>query len=174
MAKLSFNKLGLKPNNEVKTFEFNEQVIEVKQYLSIEDKLTLIAKVLELSHDANNFANPVKIQAYAALEIVEQYTNISFTEKQKENNVKLYDILNGSGLIKKIIEYIPQNEYDALIEGLYDTVDAVYTYRNSALGILETITADYGELQLDATELHKKISDPNSLELLKSIMTKLG
>jgi hypothetical protein len=30
MAKLSFNKLGLKPNNEIKTFSFNEQLIEVK------------------------------------------------------------------------------------------------------------------------------------------------
>jgi hypothetical protein len=30
MAKVSFTKLGLKPNNEIKSFEFNEQIVEVK------------------------------------------------------------------------------------------------------------------------------------------------
>jgi hypothetical protein len=61
MAKLSFTKLGLKPNNEIKTINFNEQTIEVKQYLPVEDKLGLIGRVLELSHDQNNFSNPVKV-----------------------------------------------------------------------------------------------------------------
>ena len=59
MAKIGFIKLGLKPNNEIQYIEFNEQMIEVKQYLPVEEKLELITKVLELSHDSNNFSNPV-------------------------------------------------------------------------------------------------------------------
>ena len=42
MAKVAFSKLGLKINNDVKTVVFNEQTIEVKQYLPIEEKLNLI------------------------------------------------------------------------------------------------------------------------------------
>ena len=38
MAKVSFTKLGLKTNQEVKTIEWNEQIIEIKQYLPIEKK----------------------------------------------------------------------------------------------------------------------------------------
>jgi hypothetical protein len=174
MAKIGFTKLGLKPNNEIQTIEFNEQTIEVKQYLPVEEKLELITNVLELSHDSNNFSNPVKVSVYTALEIIEKYTNVNFTEKQKENLTKLYDLLNGNGLLEKIIDAIPQTEYDELIHGIYDTIDAVYSYQNSVLGILDTISQDYSNLNLDATEIQKKLADPNNMELLKGIMTKLG
>ena len=174
MAKVSFTKLGLKPNNEIKSFKFNEQVIEVKQYLPVEEKLELIGFVLEASHDQNNFSNPVKVQVYTALKIIEKYTNITFTEKQKDNPTKLYDVLSGNGLIHKIVEAIPQEEYDVLIQGVYDTIDAVYKYQNSVLGILDTIGKDYSNLQFDAEGIQKALGDPENLGLLKDIMTKLG
>lgn len=174
MAKISFTKLGLKPNNEVVNIEFNEQTIEVKQYLPVEEKLELITNVLELSHDSNNFSNPIKVQVYTALEMIDKYTNISFTEKQKENPTKLYDLLNSNGLLEKIIDAVPQIEYDELIHGIYDTIDAVYAYQNSVLGILDTISQDYSNLNLDAAEIQKKLADPENMALLKNIMTKLG
>lgn len=174
MAKIGFTKLGLKSNNKIVNIEFNEQIIEVKQYLPVEEKLELITNVLELSHDSNNFSNPIKVQVYTALEMIDKYTNISFTEKQKENPTKLYDLLNGNGLLEKIIDAVPQIEYDELIHGIYDTIDAVYSYQNSVLGILDTISQDYSNLNLDATEIQKKLADPNNMELLKGIMTKLG
>lgn len=174
MAKVSFTKLGLKPNNEIVNIEFNEQVIEVKQYLPVEEKLELISRVLELSHDQNNFSNPIKVQVYTALEMIDRYTNIGFTEKQKENPTKLYDLLNGNGILEKIINAIPQVEYDEIIAGVYNTIDAVYTYQNSILGILEAVSQDYSNLDLDATEIQKKLADPNNMELLKNVMTKLG
>ena len=174
MAKIGFTKLGLKPNNKIVNIEFNEQIIEVKQYLPVEEKLELITNVLELSHDSNNFSNPIKVQVYTALEMIDKYTNISFTEKQKENPTKLYDLLNGNGLLEKIIDVVPQIEYDELIHGIYDTIDAVYSYQNSVLGILDTISQDYSNLNLDATEIQKKLADPENMALLKNIMTKLG
>ena len=174
MAKLAFTKLGLKPNNEIVNIEFNGQIIEVKQYLPVQDKLELIGKVLELSHDSNNFSNPVKIQVYTALEIIEKYTNISFTEKQKENPPKLYDVLSGNGLIEQVVSAIPQSEYDILIHGVYDSVEAVYKYQNSVLGILDAISEDYSNLKFDAENIQKAIGDPENLTLLKDIVTKLG
>ena len=174
MAKIGFTKLGLKPNNKIVNIEFNEQIIEVKQYLPVEEKLALITNVLELSHDSNHFSNPIKVQVYTALEIIDKYTNISFTEKQKENPTKLYDLLNGNGLLEKIIDAVPQIEYDELIHGIYDTINAVYSYQNSVLGILDTISQDYSNLNLDATEIQKKLADPENMALLKNIMTKLG
>ena len=174
MAKIGFTKLGLRPNNKIVNIEFNEQNIEVKQYLPVEEKLELITNVLELSHDSNNFSNPIKVQVYTALEMIDKYTNISFTEKQKENPTKLYDLLNSNGLLEKIIDAVPQIEYDELIHGIYDTIDAVYSYQNSVLGILDTISQDYSNLNLDATEIQKKLADPENMALLKNIMTKLG
>ena len=65
----------------VKKVVFNEQEFEVKQYLPINEKLTLISNVLNNAHDENNFSNPVKVEVFTALEIMYAYTNINFTEK---------------------------------------------------------------------------------------------
>ena len=174
MAKLGFTKLGLKQNNEIQYIEFNEQTIEVKQYLPVEEKLELITKVLELSHDSNNFSNPVKVSVYTTLEIIEKYTNVNFTEKQKENPTKLYDLLVGNGFAAAVIKAIPEPEYDEILTGIKQTIKSVYKYQNSVLGILDSITTDYSNLNLDADEIRKKIGDPENLALLKDIMTKLG
>ena len=174
MAKIGFTKLGLKPNNEIQYIEFNEQTIEVKQYLPVEEKLELITKVLELSHDSNNFSNPIKVSVYTTLEIIEKYTNVNFTEKQKENPTKLYDLLVGNGFAAVVIKAIPELEYDEILTGIKQTIKSVYKYQNSVLGILDTISQDYSNLNLDATEIQKKLADPNNMELLKGIMTKLG
>ena len=39
MAKVSFTKLGLTKNQEVKILNWNDQDIEIKQYLSVKDKM---------------------------------------------------------------------------------------------------------------------------------------
>ena len=174
MPKVAFTKLGLKPNNEIQYIDFNEQTIEVKQYLPVEEKLELITNVLELSHDSNNFSNPVKVSVYTTLEVIEKYTNVNFTEKQKENPTKLYDLLVGNGFAAAVIKAIPEPEYDEILTGIKQTIKSVYKYQNSVLGILDTISQDYSNLNLDATEIQKKLADPNNMELLKGIMTKLG
>ena len=46
MAKLAYSKLGIKTSQEIKTITFNDQLIEVKQYLPIEDKLKIVENLL--------------------------------------------------------------------------------------------------------------------------------
>lgn len=174
MAKVSFTKLGLSKNQDVKVVEFNGQGIEVKQYLSVNDKLQLISDVINASADDNNFANPVKVSVFTTLMILENYTNINFTDKQKEDPAKLYDLVISGGLVKEVINAIPEEEYNEILCGVADSIEAVYTYRNSAMGILDTISADYSALRLDAENIHSQIADPENIALLKSIMTKLG
>lgn len=174
MAKLAFTKLGLKVNDEIKTVEFNEQAIEVKQYLPVNEKLEVIADVLNNSADDNNFANPVKVDVYTAIAVLEAYTNISFTEKQKENVTKLYDMVISTGLYNAIIEAIPNDEFISLNNAIVNTINAFYRYRNSILGILENISADYSNLNLDASAIQQKLADPENMELLRSVLSKLG
>lgn len=174
MAKVSLTKLGLKINQDIKTIEFNEQTIEVKQYLPVNDKLELISNVINASHDENNFSNPVKVSVFTTLEIMYSYTNINFTDKQKEDPTKLYDMLISSGLVAAVINAIPEAEYHEVLRGISDSIDAIYTYRNSVLGILESVSADYSQLNLDAEEIQKKLGDPNSMAFLKEVLTKLG
>lgn len=174
MAKLAFTKLGLKTNTDIETFEFNEQTIEVKQYLPVNDKLTLISEVINNSADENNFANPVKVEVYATVAIIEAYTNITFTDKQKEDITKLYDKLVSGELYQTILHLIPVEEINSLFDALRSSIDAVYSYRNSVMGILENISTDYSNLDLDASAIQAKLADPENMALLKNILTKLG
>lgn len=174
MAKVSLTKLGLKVNQDIKTIEFNEQIIEVKQYLPINDKLELISNVINLSHDDNNFANPVKVSVFTALEIMYAYTNINFTDKQKEDPTKLYDMLISSGLVAAVVNAIPEPEYHEVLCGVSDSIDAIYAYKNSVMGILETVIADYSSMNLDATNIYNKLADPENMDLIKQVLTKLG
>ena len=175
MAKIAFTKLGLKKKDEVKTVNINNNVIEVKQYLPINDKLALISRVINLSHDSNNnFANPVQVEVIGTIEIIAAYTNLSFTEKQKEDYAKLYDLLEENGITKDLIGAIPEDEYAFLIDGINDSIEAVYKYQNSILGILEVISQDYSNLDFDATKIQQQLADPDNLSLLKDVLTKLG
>lgn len=174
MAKVSLTKLGLKLNQEIKYVDFNGQVIEVIQYLPINEKLELISNVINLSADENNFANPVKVNAFTTLEILYAYSNINFTEKQKEDSAKLYDLVVSSGLAELIIKTIPEAEYHEVLCGVSDSIDAVYAYKNSVMGIFENITTDYSNMSLDANEIYSKLADPNNMDLVKQVLTKLG
>ena len=49
---------------------------------------------------------------YMTLEIVYYYTNINFTEKQKSDPAKLYDLLAGSGFFDDFFAVLPQTEYN--------------------------------------------------------------
>lgn len=174
MAKLAFTKLSLSKNQEVKIVEFNGQDIEVKQYLPVNDKFEVIGNIINRSADDNNFANPLKVEIFTALEIISAYTNISFTEKQKEDPSKIFDLVVSSGLYKEIICAIPHTEIESLQCYINSTIDAVYKYRNSIMGLLENITTDYSNLNLEATEIQKKLADPNNMQLLRDVLTKLG
>ena len=175
MAKIAFTKLGLKANQEVRVIEWNEQKIEVKQYLPINQKLELISNVINLSHDGqNNYSNPVRVDVYTALEVIDAYTNINFTEKQREDPTKIYDLFHGNGLLTAIIEAIPEAEYVSVINGIYRSIDAIYTYHNSVLGILEAVSTDYENIDLDLTKIQDAIKDPNSIGLLRNVLDKLG
>lgn len=174
MAKVSFSKLGLKINNEVININFNDQVIEVKQYISVNDKLKLISEVINNTVDEHSFCNPVKVKVYLALGILDYYTNINFTDKQKEDPVKLFDLLQSNGLIEQIYNAIPTEEFNNLNNGVWDSINSIYTYQNSAMGIMDNLGKDYNNLNLDASIIQQKLGDGENVEFLKEVLAKLG
>ena len=177
MAKIAFSKLGLTKDklDEFQTVEFNDQTVEVKQYLPIAEKAELISRVLNNSVDDDaGYYNNLKLDMWLALEIVYAYSNISFTEKQKSDPMKLYDLLSSNKLLNLIIGLVPESEFYYLTKVTHELATAIYTYRNSALGILDSIGRDYSNLNLDTTEIQKKLADPENLTLLKNVVEKLG
>ena len=179
MAKVPFSKLQAKVNNATtKPFYYNldgeEIYYEVKHYLPIKEKLDLVSRIINQSVDDNGFYNPMRVKLFMTLEIVYAYTNLSFTDKMKEDPFKLYDILVSTGIFTDVIDVIREKDWSEIKESTWDTIKSIYEYKNSIFGILDAVKADYSNLELDAESIKKDIADPNNLNLLKTILTKLG
>ena len=175
MAKLAFSKLALKLQEEVKTLECGEQIIEIKQYLPLDKKLEMIGDIVNKCWDPEaNFYNPCQYEVLINFEMIKAYTNIAFTEKQKEDFSKTYDLLDSNNLITEILDIIPADDYYFIKRGVVDTIKAIYEYDHSAYGILDNIKNNYNNLDLDASEIQQKLADPENMDLLKSVLAKLG
>ena len=175
MAKIPFSKLGLSKDTSITLVEWNDQNIEVKNYLPIKEKIELVENIVNKSVDENGYYNPIKIYVNTIIEVIDAYTNISFTDKQKEDIEKLYDLLVSSGLSGKIIgETINPYEYQQIRQWINELISSIYSYKNSVLGILDVISTDYKDLDLNALKIKEEIADPESLTLLKDVLTKLG
>ena len=175
MAKIAFTKLQLQKNNDIKEWQVNGQTIEVKQYLSMEQRIDLAKQVIQQVTNFNNdFLNEFAFHMYMDLAIVFNYTNLSFTDKQKEDLYKLYDLLVGSGFITELKKQVNCNQTDDLEVYIYDTLKNYYEYHNSVYGIMNAMNQNYSNLNLDINQLQDKISNPESLSILKDVLTKLG
>lgn len=175
MAKLAFTKLGLKIPNDINTLIINEQTIEVKNYLPIQDKLEIMtnAMTLENTYNNNRFLNFPMLKMFIDLEFIYAYTNINFTEKQKEDFVKTYDLLKSNDVINKIIGLV-EDEYYYILNETIESAEAAYDYTNSIYGILDSLQTDYSNLNLNAADIQQKLADPENMDLLKQVLTKLG
>ena len=173
-AKPTFTKLKLSSDIVPKELEWGEQKIEIKQYISIQDKLTFIGDVLNSAADENRFYNMGKINMFFSLKVLDYYTNLSITDKQKENSVKLYDDIIASGFYGAVFKLIPEDEIGFVYNTMMDTIEQVYKYQNSAYGIMDAISTDYEGLNLDIQELSKKLGDKEGVKFLDQVLTKMG
>lgn len=179
MAKVPFSKLQASVNNSDCVLSYcnkagEEIKYEVKTYLPFKEKLELVSRIINNSVDNNGFYNPMRVKLYMVLEVVFAYTNLSFTEKMKEDPFKLYDILVSTGIFTDIVDVIREKDWSEIQENVWSTIKNIYDYQNSAMGILDTLKSDYNLLDLDATEIQQKLGDPENMELLRDILTKLG
>ena len=179
MAKVPFSKLQASVNNNTTNIFYcnkaNEEVrYEVKQYLPFKEKLELVSRIINQSIDENGFYNPMRVKLYMVLEVAFAYTNLSFTDKMKEDPFKLYDIIISTHIFDNIINVIDEKDWSEIQESVWSTIKNIYDYRNSAVGILDTMKADYNNLDLDAMNIQEALANPENMELLRNVLTKLG
>ena len=174
MSKISFSKLNAKTNQQVNTVTYNDCEIEVKEYLPISEKMEIVTKIVAncMAVDANYY-NPGMVEVWLVLELVKNYTNITFTEKQIATSDKLYDQVVSSGLAKVIIEKISDEELNALQELLDGALKNIYSYVNSIAGILQSTKENYSNTQLDVNKVKEELAGLD-LKELTSIINNLG
>lgn len=173
MAKIPFSKFQSTINVTCDRYDVtdkNGNVIcyEVRSYLPYKDRLEMVSKVVNQSMDDNGFFNPMKVKLYLTLELVFAYTNITFTDKQKEDGFKLYDLLITNGIVKNVIATIG-DEYHSICEDISTIIGNIYNYKNSVAGILSSVANDYSSTTIDLEKLQSQLKDPESFEMLRQI-----
>ena len=139
--KVSYANLKLKPISTTSSFEFGGQEIEVLNYLPIEDKYDLVMITLQKA-EQDGVYNPLLLDLYFHLHLVYMYTNLSFTDKQKENEPKIYDTLTSNGFFDKFFEVLDEVEYDELMSYIEELQNMTLHYKNTAGAVLQSIIQD--------------------------------
>lgn len=170
MAKLAYSKLKLPTSGDVVPVEWDGFTIEVKNYLPIEEMAVLVQDIVNDAVDENGYYNPIKINMCLTVKTFFAYTNISITEKQMDNMAKVYDSLK----ISEIYQIVPVECYREVFGYVSESIKSIYEYKNSVYGILDGISSDYSNLDLDINKLTESLSNADNLTMLKDVLTKLG
>ena len=89
---MKFNEIELNELVERKQVDYNNTVINVKQYLPIRDKIDLVQIALQQAEE-NGVYNEIKLDMYFNLYLVYLYSDIEFSEEDKEDEFVLFDKL---------------------------------------------------------------------------------
>ena len=162
MAKVSYSNLKLKLNTDVKTFNFNGTEIEVLQYLPVEDKYDLLMITLQNSLE-DGIYNPIKMDLFFHLYLLFLYTNISFTDKQKEDPFKLYNVIKSNGLLDLVLTNISEEEYSTLFKFLEEISKVKTKYNRSVIGLIQSLIHDL-PTQAKAMESIMENFDPEKFQ----------
>ena len=166
MAKVTFGSLKLKTKDEVKIIVVNEKEIEVKQYLPAVDKNSILEATISEA-DGGTILNTLAIDIYFHLFLVFKYTNLSFTDAQREDLMKLYDILETNDIINKVVEVIPTAEYQTLYDNLKDMIELYNNYRNSAKALVEQFSMFAPQ---EAVKIEEQIKDLD-IDKMKEVLS---
>lgn len=145
MGKIAYSKIGLKVNTEVNKFTFNNQEIEVLHYLPVEDKIDLIEIALQKAEEEDGIYNETMLDMYFHLNMVYLYSNITFTEKQKENEPKLYDAMVSSGFMAAFLQTMDEDEYTTVFNDLQRVRASHERYDLSTAAIVKSLIVDLPE-----------------------------
>ena len=138
MAKVSFSSLKLKVKEDIEEIYIGDKKVEVKTYISTEELNDMIQAVVEQATTStiyNDFLGNCILADY----IVMTYTNLSFTDTQKSDLLKLYDILKTNNVIDAVFDAIGSDGKNRILIA-YDKIITEYKkYTYSVKGLTDQI-----------------------------------
>lgn len=140
MAQITFSSLKLKTPTEVNTFDFMGKTIEVDTYMPVNDKLDIMAIAMQKAEE-NGIYNPMLLDIFFHLNLVYMYCNITFTDKQKEDELKIFDLLQSNGFFDLFLPFI-EEDYAEMRECLDSMTEDIIHYNNSAGHIVQNLIQD--------------------------------
>ena len=138
---MKYEELNLKIDNSFSTAIVAGKEIKVLKYLPIQDKIDLVQIALQKSFE-NGIYNQMKLEMYFNLYIVYMYTDLEFTDIEKESEEKLYDELESNHVFLDVIGAMDDDEYDNLVNFLEIMEKKNVKYKKSVAALLATFIQD--------------------------------
>ena len=176
MSKITYTKLKASLNNNIETtiINFNDMELEVKSYLPIEEKIKILENIISTTEFNMSYCNWLEVYTSLDFEIIKAYTNITFTDKQSEDYIKVIDLFYKNGLMAQIKGAIPITELHNLEYILRDVITSCYQHQHSALGVMENLSTDYSNLGNNVEDLVDKLKNAENLDVVMDVVKKLG
>jgi len=147
---MQFNNLP-KYETEYVSVKINDENIAVKQYLPINQKYELIMTTVEESFEDGSF-NSIKQEMFFNLNLVYMYTDIEFTDEDKDHPAAIYDTLEVNGVFDEVIKAIPNREMNTLYDFLKAVTKEKQEMNKSLLGAVKSFFIDIPKLIDEAGE----------------------
>ena len=161
----NFNDMKLILNKSLKIIKINGIDVAVKQYLPAEDKNAILEIAMQQA-DQGTILNTFNLDAIFHVYLVLKYTDINFSDEDKQDILKLYDILDSNNVIDAVVAAIPAEEYNTLRDNLLEMTEHYLTYRNSARALVE----QFSFFAPNAFEKMKDISKEIDIDKLQQIV----
>ena len=139
---MNYKDLNLHVDKDTYCIEIQGKKINIKKYLPVRDKKDLIEITLQKAEQADGTYNEILIDMYFNLHLVYLYTDIVFTDEDREDEMKLYDELESSGLLERILDKIPDEEYNTLMDYLKAMRKEISSYKHSAAAMVQKLIVD--------------------------------
>ena len=158
------------------TIEYEGDIITIKAYAPIEEKLNAIESILSLSLNPNlGLYMPGHVYVYRRIFMIKLYTDIKISDEEIDNAMATFDSLINEPWYKQVIDILNANEdvfaFDIILD---ETIEKLEKYQTSAYGILDSLKKDYQNMEIDYEKLQQKIRDKEGIELVDEIVKKLG
>ena len=162
---------------DMKTSEYEDLTLEVKQYLPIQEKIDLVKDVVLRSmveNDGIQIIHSYMSHISKTTSIIRSYTNIELPE----DNFEAYDLLNRLNMYKSALSMIPESELkeiDMMISKFAEDLRFNQMYSNSvetvikqALDKLIKMIPDEKKMKKLTKELQKSLDglDPKKLKMI--------
>ena len=168
-----FKDMNITLNNELKEVQIGDDIkFNVKQYLHKENKNALLEIAMQTA-DQGTILNTFALDAIFHTYLVFKYTDIEFTDEERENLFDLYDILEDNGIIDAVVAAIPTREYESLRTYLTEMVDNYLTYRNSTRALVEQFSMFAPQVAENLATISKNV-DIDKLQQIVKLADKTG
>lgn len=139
MSRLSTFKKLVDLDIPAKEIEVLGERVHIKQHIPTIVQQRFIREVVHTSFLDGGKFSPLLFEVSLGIGLALMYTDINFSKRELEKPLDTYDVLEGAGVIKAIVDNIPEQDFAILMDLVNETIEVEKTQRSSIKGLLADV-----------------------------------